>query len=254
MTPLRTIWVAGLLAASIAPAQDAAPNPAVPAPSALSVLEKTVQGRTATWQKLAEGLDASIQHLLPCDPKAAAEITQVNKASEARIAAMTEYLQEAGKEAAAQTAAARGILTSFPTLGTELSTETSEVAGEQAAVSGQVAALTGTAAGRAFFNGAEDGLRRIVALEQQRSDAEDSGAGHFSSVATALRDLVTLLQDREKLVKETQAAFESEGSSWSVYYAARLARAQTECAITKGVPLVSPVRPQPVGPQQGKQK
>src|SRR5580704_17764775 len=129
ITP-RTIWVAALLAAGIALAQDAAPNPAVPAPSALNVL------------------DASIQHLLPRDPKAAAAITEASKASEARIAAMTEFLQEAGKQAAAQTAAARGILTSLPTLGTELSTETSEVAGEQAAVSAQLAALTGTAAGR----------------------------------------------------------------------------------------------------------
>ena len=253
MTP-RTIWVAGLLAAGIALAQDAAPNPAVPAPSALNVLEKTVQVRTAAWQKLAEGLDASIQHLLPCDPKAAAAITEASKASEARIAAMTEFLQEAGKQAAAQTAAARGILTSLPTLGTELSTETSEVAGEQAAVSGQFAALTGTAAGRSFFNGAQDGLRRIVALEQQRSNSEDSGMGHFSSAAAALRDLVALLQDREKSLKETQAAFESESSGWGAYYAARLARAQTECAITKSVPVVPPVRPQPIGPQQGKQK
>jgi hypothetical protein len=112
-----------------------------------------------------------------------------------------------------------------------------------------VSALTGTAAGRPVFNGAQDGLRRIVALEQQRAGSEDSGIAHFSSAATSLRDLVSLLQDREKFAKETQAAFESEGSSWGAYYAARLARAQTECAITKGVPAVSPVRP-----PQGKQK
>jgi hypothetical protein len=93
-------------------------------------------------------------------------------------------------------------------------------------------------------------LRQIAALEQQRSDAADSGISHGDATREGVRGLVAQLEAREAALGELQTAFEAESSALKAYYAARLARAQTECNASKGV--VTPARPQP--PSQGKQK
>jgi hypothetical protein len=249
MLPLRPAWVLALLFAGTAWSQDAAPSASGPAaPSVLSVLEQAARQKTATWQKLAQGLDASILQLLPCDPKATAAITEVSKASEARGAAVIDYLQETGKQAALQTAAARRALLSIQPLGAEFSEEKADVAQEQAGVSGQAAGLMAASGGaqpKPAFSGAQAGLQRIAALQKQRSDAADSGVNHAVPAAFAVQELVSQLESRESSIKATRAAFETESARWSAYYAARLARAQTECAATKGFPAAKP---------QGKQK
>ena len=85
-----------------------------------------------------------------------------------------------------------------------------------------------------------------------RADSADTGWSHAIPASVALRDFVAQLEARESSLKEAHNAFASEGSRWSAYYASRLARAQTECAITKGLPATAPV-PQ-TKQNQGKQK
>ena len=80
-------------------------------------------------------------------------------------------------------------------------------------------------------------------MQQQRSDAVDSAVGRADAPPAALADWWCQLQARQAAWTDVQTAFEAEGTRWSAYYAARLARAQTECAITRGP-----------GPAQGKQK
>jgi hypothetical protein len=248
------------LLGGVAAAQDAAPNQALDAapdstakagPSALAALEQTVRQKTAGWEKLTQGLDASIRHLLPCDPKAAAAITELSKASDARTAALSAYLQEAARQTALLTEAARRMLAALQPLATEFSAEKSDLMQEQLGILGQIAVLADTAAGggqhRASFDGAQDALRQIGALEQQRSDTVDSGISHDDATWQAVRGLLAQLEEREAALKETQAAFETERARWSAYYAARLLRAQTECNVTKGG-AAAPAQP------QGKQK
>ncbi len=237
------------LLGGVAAAQDAAPNAdqdvsGKASPSTLAALEQNVRQKTADWEKLAQGLDASIRHLLPCDPKAAAAITELSKASEARTSALAAYLREASRQTAFQTAEARRLLASVQPLGQEFTAEKSDLAQEQLGVNGQLAALTDSAQRRASFNAALDALRQISALQQLRSDALASGISHDDATWQATRTLVAELEEREAALKDTQAAFEAERARWSAYYAARLARAQTECAVTKGV----------AAPAQGKQK
>jgi hypothetical protein len=237
-----------LLLAASAAAQDTATNAAgTAAPSALAALEQTVRQRTAEWERLAQGLDASIRRLLPCDPKAAEAITEVSKASGARIAALSAYLQEAGRQTSLQTEAARRLLASVQPLGADLSLEKSDVAQEQLGVRGQIAALADSGQRRPSFSTAQDALRQIAALEQQRSDAADSEISHDDAAREAVRGLLIQMEEREAALKETQAKFETERARWSAYYAARLARAQTECSVSKGV-IATPAQP------QGKQK
>ena len=195
---------------------------------------------------LAQGLSALIRPLLSCDPKVAAAITAVGQASDARIAAISAYFLEASRQTGLQTASARRLLASVQPLGSDLAAEKADLVREQLDVSGQIAALSESGQRRPSFNGAQDALRQISALEQQRASAADSGISHDDAAWAAARSLLSKLEAREAALQDAQAAFEAESSSWRAYYAARLVRAQTECQVTKGV--IAPVQP------QGKQK
>ena len=161
-------------------------------------------------------------------PKAAAAITAVSKASDARITALRTYLLEAGRQAALETAAAKRALASLQPLEDDLATDKSDLAQEQLGVNGQIAALAESAQRRPAFSGAEDSLRQIAALEQQRSQTVDSEISHGEAALAPVRDFAGQLEVREGALKEAQAAFEAESVRWRAYYTARLARAQAE--------------------------
>lgn len=113
--------------------------------------------------------------------------------------------------------------------------EKSESAQERSGVDGQLANLIQAAQQRPSFIQAQDNLKQIGGLEQQRSEDLDMAILHASPAAAAMRDLVMQLDARQSALKETQAAFEAERQRWTVYYGARIARAQTECAVTRGI-------------------
>ena len=254
MLSVRSIWVLPLLLAATAWSQDTTPAAnGIASPSALSVLEQTARQKTADWQRMAQGLDAAILQLLPCDPKATTSIMDVSRASDMRSAAILAYLEEAGKQAALQTAAAKRNLDSIQPLAAEFAEDKVDLAQEQAGLNGQIAALTAASGGsspKPAFAAPQAELQKIAALEKQRADSVDSGVAHATPTAMAIQDLIVRLQAHENAIKETRAAFETEGERWSAYYNARLLRAQTECAATKGV-LGGPA---PAPKPQGKQK
>jgi hypothetical protein len=245
---IRTLYIC-LIAAGVAAAQDAGQNASqsAVAPSPLAALEQAVKQKTTEWDGLQRSVNAS---LLPCDPKVAAAIAAVSQASDARIAAGSAYVQAAVKETMLQITAARRVLASVQPLGADLATEKADLAQEQSGAGGQIAILNDSGQHRPAFNGAQDGLRQIVALEQQRAEATDSGISHGDATREGIRGLLAQLEARATALEAVQTAFEAESSAWKAYYAARSARAQTECNATKG--LVSPPRPQPA--PQGKQK
>jgi hypothetical protein len=205
-----------------------------PAPSALAALEQSVKDRTAEWNKLSQGLQPALNRLLPCDPKVAAAIAEVMKASEARIAAIAAYLGAANRQAALQTSAARQVVASAQGLGTDLAAEKSDLAPERAGLDGQLANLAQSADRRASLAAPQDALKQVAAVQKQRSDAVDSAAGYVDTAASALADLVVQLQARQTAWSDAQTAFEAEATRWSAYYTARQARAQTECTVSRG--------------------
>ena len=76
----------------------------------LAALEQTAQKRHAEWETLAKDLSERMARILPCDPRSAAAITEVSRASEARLAALADYLRAASAQAFAETAAAKILL------------------------------------------------------------------------------------------------------------------------------------------------
>lgn len=242
---LGQIYLCLLTAAAAAGQNATAQNPSTPA--SLADLEKAVQNRTAEWDRLAQNLELSLIRLLPCDPKIAASITAVNRASGARITAVAAYLEAANHQAELQANAARQVLASAQGLGTDLAAEKSGMAPERAAVDGLIVNLNQSLQRRPSLSAPADGLKQVLADQQQRADAVDSSASHAAAASMDLADLVMQLDARRSAWSGVQSAFQGEAVRWNAYYAARLARAQTECNITRGL---TPPKPAP----QGKQK
>lgn len=204
------------------------------APPALAGLEQTVQARTAEWNKLSQSLEPSIIKLLPCDPKVTTSIAEVTRASDARITSIRAYLEAAIRQAALQTDSAKQVLVSAQGLGVNLASEKSDLAPERAALGGQIVNLIQGGKQQAAFAAPEDTLKQILAVEQQRTDAVDSAMSHTGTAAAALGEQIAQLQARQDALNGVQTAFEAEANRWNAYYSARLARAQTECTITRG--------------------
>jgi chromosome segregation ATPase len=222
------------LTAAAALAQNA------PAPD-LASLGQTAQQRAADWERLAQGLNASIRGLLPCDAKGPAAISEVSRASDARLAALADYLQAAAQQASRETEAAKRALISSNTLGAVLSAERAEAGQEQSGADGQVANLAAGLAEKPSLKTPIEALQEVRAGLQKRHDLIEAGMKGQESVTPALRDLVTAAEAREAAWKDVLASNEAERTRWKAYYVARLARAQTECSIIQGTaPAAAP--------------
>jgi hypothetical protein len=219
-----------------------AANAQVPSPAeSLAALEQAAQRSAATWKGLASDLDTRVARLLPCDARATVAITEVNMASEGRLAALSEYLRAAAANAAAETGAARVLLIRETTRASEDPPERADTAAELVAVQLQAGALASAAKQRPSLDDANKVLQQIVAMVKERSSLAEQESANDAAVAGALREMVAAFEAREAALKDQIAAFEAEKARWTGYYAARLARAQTECAITKIV--AAPAKP-----------
>jgi hypothetical protein len=195
-------------------------------------LQESAQKRSADWETLAKGLDAKISRLLPCDPRVKASIEEVSRASEVRLAALGEVMKAAVVQAKADADRTQLAIAAEDTNLREADVERTETLQERVAVDAQLADLTDSVRRRNSLENARQRLSEIDAMTAQRATAAEHAAQVRSAVTLALRDLLTALQARQRSLLNEQAALTLETSRWSEYYAARLARAQTECAIT----------------------
>lgn len=221
---LRTLCLA-LVAAAAAVAQSAA-GPATP-PGKLASLEQTARQTAAQWDQLAQGLESSLTRMLPCDPRVAAAINRVQQASAARLAALAEYLGAAGQQVSAETDAAKRELAAGETFTATVATERTHSTAEMAAAQGQRSNLADS------FGSARRALDQVVAEQRQRADLLRARLDVQASLIPALRDIVAAATTREAAWKDVMNAYEAERARWNAYYAARLARSQTECSITR---------------------
>jgi hypothetical protein len=226
-----SILAAGVFAPAILPQQA----PAGPAVSA----RETAAKRTAEWESLAKTLDARIARMLPCDPRAKGAIEEVSRASVVRMAALGEVLKITLAQATADSERVRLALAAEDASLREVETERADSEQERAAVESQLVNVTASAKRREGLEEARKKLAEIAAITTSRvKDAED----HFQLRATldiSLRDLLAAGHARQAAIQAEQAALAAEAARWTDYYAARLARAQTECSITG-----SPASPQ----------
>jgi len=199
----------------------------------LAALEQTAQKRHAEWEALAKDMNDRMSRILPCDPRALAAVNEVSRASEARLAALSDYLRAVSAKAFGETADARNLLSSEEKHAVEASLERADAGQEQTAVDTQSDALAQSVKQRASLEASQKLLTQIAAKVHQRAAAMEQQAGSADAAVVLLRDLVTKFEARDAALREEFAASEAERARWNGYYAARRARAQIECTITQ---------------------
>jgi hypothetical protein len=199
---------------------------------------------------LAQGLDAQLAPLLPCDAKARKIIQDVSKASDARVAALAAYLRLVAAQAADQTAGARRLLAAEEARAPEASDERTDAALERSTLEAQSANLAASAFGRPGLADAGNTLVRITDIVNRRSSLADQHATQRDRGVAALRDLVAADQAREAALRDAITAFQAEGARWSTYYSVRLARTQAECSSTGASTAPAPARKAAKGKKQ----
>jgi hypothetical protein len=199
----------------------------------LATLQQTALKRHTEWETLAKDMNDRMARMLPCDPRALATVTEVSRASEARLGALADYLKAASSQAFAETAAAKNLLIAEEKRAVEASLERADAGQEQTAVNTQSDALAQSAKQRTSLEAPQKLLARIAAMIRQRAAAMEQQAGSADAAAALLRDLVAKLDARDAALREEFAASEAERVRWNGYYAARRTRAQIECTITQ---------------------
>ena len=222
----------------------------IPAAADLAALDQTAQKRHAEWETQATTLEERLARILPCDARSAAAITEVSRLSEARLAALTDYMRAASAQAFAETAAARVLLSAEERRAIEAGRGRGDAGQEQTTVDIQSDALMQSVRQRSSLEEAQKLLEQIAALIRQRSADAERQAAAADKMVPILRDLVAKFEARDAALRDESAAFEAERTRWSGYYSARQSRAQTECSITQ-----IGVAPQPAkSPAKGKAK
>jgi len=212
-------------------AQDPARGPAP-----LAALQQSAEKRAADWEALARALDAKIARMLPCDPRVAESIEEVSRSSEARLAALSEVMKAAVEQAEADAGRIQLALSAEDASLREAELERTETLQERVAVDAQLADLTDSARRRESLEAARKKLAEIAAMTAVRATLAEQEGHLRASLALSLRDVLTAFQARLKALQNQQAALALEASRWNEYYAARRARAQTECTITAPAP------------------
>ena len=126
----------------------------------------------------------------------------------------------------------------------EWKTDAVDAQQEQAAAAGMAAELAASATRRPALSAAVTPLnvvnRQSVDLAKLAADRESSGA----ALSPAILDVLAAAEARQTAIEAAQKTAAAESARWTAYYANRLARAQTECAITGQAPRPAP-RPAP---------
>jgi len=213
----------------------------------LTALEQTAQKRNAEWEAQAKSLEERLARILPCDARSSAAITEVKGLSEARLAALSDYIRAVSAKAFAETAAAKALLSAEERRAIEASRERADAGQEQTAVDIQSDSLLQSINQRSSLQDAQKLLEQIGALIRQRSAESQRQADAAEKTIPILRDLVAKFEARDLALQNESAAFEAERTRWSGYYSARQARAQTECSITQIGAAPQPAKSAPKG-------
>jgi len=220
----RQLWSALLLAFAIpAFAQQADP---------LTTRQVVAQKRNAEWETLAKGLESRIARMLPCDPRVKGAIEEVSRTSQARLAALSDYLQAANAQAKADVERARQSAADSAIATKEAGVELTEAEQQRAAVEGQLAELKDSARRRPALDDAVAKLTAIQAITVAHIARLQQEAARRSALSSSLADLAASYQARQSAIDTKLAALVEETTDWVNYYTTRLARAQTECSIT----------------------
>jgi hypothetical protein len=217
------VWLA---AAGAAWAQEPA--------NALTSFQQNAGKRSSEWNTLATNLEQRVARLLPCDRLVRSAVEEVSRASEARIVALTTYWMAVSGKSKNQTDAIRRLMAQEEARKDEWTNDRTEAEQERAAVAEQNAFLALSANKLQALAGAQRSLtataQAMRQIETQIQERETTG----DQLVGELRDLLVASQARQSAIEAQLKLISNEGLRWSAYYAARLSRAQIECAVTNG--------------------
>ena len=218
---------------------------------ALAAAQANAEKTEKAWFALAQGLDAKLDPLLPCDPAARKAIQDLSRASDARTSALMEYLRLKSAQAADLTQNARRLLEAEESRAPEAADERTDASLERSAIQEQNTNLGAGVNARPTLSDARNQLGLIDKIAAQRATYADQYASARDRGVPALRDLVAAYQARETALRQEMAAFQTESARWNTYYSVRLSRAQAECTAIGGSPAGSaPAK----GASKGKKK
>lgn len=192
-----------------------------------------MQKRYGEWESVAKDLSERMARILPCDPRALAALNEVSRTSEARLAALADYLRAVSAKAFAETAAVRNLLDTEERRAVEVNLERADAGQEQTAVDTQSDTLAQSLKQRPSLEDSKKLLDQIVAMIHQRATDSEQRIAAADAAVALLRDLIKRFDARDAALREEFAAFEAERTRWNGYYAARRTRAQIECTITQ---------------------
>jgi chromosome segregation ATPase len=212
--------------------QAAAPAPA----DSLAPREAVADQRTTEWETLAKALDGKVARMLPCDPRVRSAIEEVSRASEARMAALSDYLRAAAAQTGTEAQRARAAVADEDAGIQAVTTERAEAEQRRAAIDAQLADLKDSDKRRPSLDPAAAKLGEIDGMARARVAQLDQEIARRSSLRASLDGLAASYEARAKAMEAETAALSDESTRWLEYYAARVARAGTECAITNQRP------------------
>jgi hypothetical protein len=199
-----------------------------------SDLEQAALGTNTTWFTLASSLDVRVARMLPCDGAATAAIEEVNRASTARLVALTAYLKAITDQAAADVVTARQIQREETAYLTAVGTERTDTEQERAGIETQMNNLAESVRKKVSLTAASDELRQIEASVRERANLVTTNASSAEGSLKYFEDFAATLERREAALRKVQASIEEERTKWNGYYTARLARARVECSAMGG--------------------
>ena len=169
----------GFLCIFTAVAVVAQDKPAQDKPAGLfPTLQQNVDKRTGEWESLANGLEARIGRLLPCDPRVRSAIDEVSRASEGRIVALTEYWLAVSAASKNQTEAVRRLLAQEESSAADRKTDLADAEQERVAVNAQLTdlgesakRLPSLAAAQKALEGLAQSSAKMAALATERGQS-----------------------------------------------------------------------------------
>jgi hypothetical protein len=230
-----------IAAAALAQERTDPPKPTYP----LTALREKADKTAADWESLAQTMDARTARWLPCDPRIRAAIDELSRASEARLAALAELLSGSIAKAKEDALTAQHLLDGMNDFTAEIKAESADALQLRAGLETQANDLTESVTQRASLENAKRALAEVTGMVRQ--DLAPALASAQDVIASSLRDLAAAYQARQSSLENELGALTAESARWSAYYAARLARANVECSITKvpAAPKRSPGKKKP---------
>ncbi len=199
---------------------------------------------------LSSALEPKLARLLPCDAPVTASIDEVSQASEARFAAANKYWQSRSAALKSEIAAVEHTIALEQSRTADWTRDHADADQERTSVDAHVIALQRAVEKAPSLVDAEKQLRALAAATQQtaaRSEARESAA---SSLIEGLRDVLRADQTQQNSVGAQLRSVAAEEAAYKEYYAARTARARTECTITGSSEPVVPASPRRTVPKR----